>query len=128
MAGENIGFNIEDVIFDDYIIQKIINNYTDNEKGVRNLKRCITTIIEKLNVLKLINGYTQEKKTKESKIVSKSNNISLEINEKTESIDESKIVSFNIPHFSLPLHITDTIVNKLLIISKTNNVPFGLYM
>ena len=116
------------MIFDDYIIQKIINNYTDNEKGVRNLKRCITTIIEKLNVLKLINGYTQEKKTKESKIVSKSNNISLEINEKTESIDESKIVSFNIPHFSLPLHITDTIVNKLLIISKTNNVPFGLYM
>ena len=53
---KEIGFNIQDVIFTKDILTKIIVNFTEEEKGVRNLKRCIETIVSKLNVLKLLNN------------------------------------------------------------------------
>jgi len=43
-------FSIEDIIFTDEIIKNIITDHTDNEEGVRNLKRCIETIISKINI------------------------------------------------------------------------------
>ena len=52
---KNIGFNIKDVIFEDDAFKTIITNYTNNEKGVRNLKRSIENIISILNIRKLIN-------------------------------------------------------------------------
>ena len=108
---KNIGFNKDDVVINDYIINKIINTYTDNEEGVRNLKRCIESIIEKLNVLKLINGYTDNKQ--------KQTNINIQ--------DNNNLVPYNIENFCLPVEITDNILQKFLIINKNNNLPFGLY-
>jgi ATP-dependent Lon protease len=74
---ETNGYNIEDklIIAKKYLIPKIlkelntdininlldenikyiINNFTNNEKGVRNLKRCLETIYKKLNLLKFVN-------------------------------------------------------------------------
>ena len=47
---ETYSFHKEDIIFTDEIIQKMITNYTQGEEGVRNLKRCIETIISKINI------------------------------------------------------------------------------
>lgn len=40
----------EDIVFEDDIINNIIENYTTNEKGVRNLKRCLYNIVSKINI------------------------------------------------------------------------------
>ena len=51
---KQVSFNEEDVILDDSIIKYIIENYTDKEDGVRNLKRCIEIIYTKLNLYKFM--------------------------------------------------------------------------
>ena len=55
-------FNIEpeDILFPEETIKNIIENYTNSEKGVRNLKRCLTNIISKLNVWTMMNREDQE--------------------------------------------------------------------
>jgi ATP-dependent Lon protease len=45
-------FKKEDIILTDEVIQNIINNFTDKEDGVRNLKRCLDEIISKCNILR----------------------------------------------------------------------------
>ena len=44
----------DNIILDDDIIKNIIENFTDNEQGVRNLKRCLETIISKVNMYELL--------------------------------------------------------------------------
>ena len=46
---KNIGFDDDSVVFSDDSIKEIIETYTD-EKGVRELRRCIETILLKLNM------------------------------------------------------------------------------
>ena len=48
-----VGFTPEDVIISDDILQYIISNYTEDEKGVRNLKRCLEILLTKLNLYRL---------------------------------------------------------------------------
>jgi ATP-dependent Lon protease len=50
----NIAFNEEDVLIPDATLTHIIENYTGQEKGVRNLKRCLETIYAKLNLFRLM--------------------------------------------------------------------------
>ena len=47
-------YKMEKVTFTDDCVMDIIHNYTNNEEGVRNLRRCIETIISKLNIICLI--------------------------------------------------------------------------
>ena len=49
-------FEKNEVIFTDEIIKNIIEKYTDKEEGVRNLKRCIESIISKINIHILSDG------------------------------------------------------------------------
>jgi len=51
---KNIGFNKNDIIIADNNIKYIINKYTNNEEGVRNIKRCIEDLFLKINLLRLI--------------------------------------------------------------------------
>ena len=51
---KEINFTKEDVILTDSVLRYVIERYTDDEKGVRNLKRCIETIYRKLNLFKLM--------------------------------------------------------------------------
>jgi ATP-dependent Lon protease len=44
----------DNITFDDKIIECIIENYTQKEEGVRNLKRCLETIISKVNMYELL--------------------------------------------------------------------------
>jgi ATP-dependent Lon protease len=48
---DNIGMEPKDVLFTDEILRKIINEYTE-EEGVRSLRRCLETILLKLNMAK----------------------------------------------------------------------------
>ena len=49
-------FDTNEIIFTDDIIKTIIEKYTHGEEGVRNLKRCIETIVSKINIHILSDG------------------------------------------------------------------------
>ena len=53
---DQVKFNKEDIIISNDIITHIINTYTNEEKGVRNLKRCIEILYTKLNLYRLTKG------------------------------------------------------------------------
>lgn len=48
----NIGLHIDELQFDDNCLKWIIDNFTD-EKGVRDLRRCLESIAMKINLMKL---------------------------------------------------------------------------
>ena len=50
----NTGFDKESIKITDDVFDHIIENYTGEEKGVRNLKRCIEIIFTKLNMFRLM--------------------------------------------------------------------------
>ena len=95
-------FNEGDLVFTEDSILHIIQDHTFKEEGVRNLKRCLETIISKINIYSL------------SKIDPSKDSIPL---------------SFDIKDFKIPLHITKDIVEML--ISKKddlNKPPEHMYM
>ena len=49
-----VNFKEGDIIIPDATLNYIIENYTDKESGVRNLKRCIEIIYKKLNLYRLV--------------------------------------------------------------------------
>ena len=51
---KNIKFDTGQVVMSDEIIHYIIEQFTGNEKGVRNLKRCLEIIYSKLNLFRLM--------------------------------------------------------------------------
>jgi ATP-dependent Lon protease len=51
---KQINFKEDDITFPDETINYIIDNYTSDEKGVRNLKRCLEIICTKLNLYRLM--------------------------------------------------------------------------
>lgn len=53
---ETLKFETNDVVFSDDIINHIVTNYTEDEKGVRNLKRCMEIIYTKLNLYRYIDA------------------------------------------------------------------------
>ena len=56
---KSVNFKDEDIIIPDETIEYIAKNLTDNEKGVRNLKRALEIIHTKLNLYRLMDGDTQ---------------------------------------------------------------------
>ncbi len=51
---EQINFKENDIVINEDVIKYIIENYTDSEDGVRNLKRCLEIIFTKLNLFRLM--------------------------------------------------------------------------
>lgn len=51
---DQISFKNDDIVFPDETLTYIIDNYTGDEKGVRNLKRCLEIICTKLNLHRLM--------------------------------------------------------------------------
>lgn len=49
-----VGFREGDISIPDTVIEHIVENYTEKEEGVRNLKRCLEVIHRKLNLYRLI--------------------------------------------------------------------------
>jgi ATP-dependent Lon protease len=92
-------FKKEDVIFTDEILEYIIKDFTENESGVRNLKRCLEIIYTKLNLYRLMKPEENLFET------------SLKIDKKVE----------------FPFELKKEIINKLLNKSDKNDLPFGMY-
>ena len=51
---KEIKFDNDSIIIDDNILEYIIKDFTEQEKGVRNLKRCLEIIYTKLNLYRLM--------------------------------------------------------------------------
>ena len=49
-----VGFREGDIVIPDSVIEHIVENYTEKEEGVRNLKRCLEVVYRKLNLYRLI--------------------------------------------------------------------------
>lgn len=90
---KNIGFSKDDISLNVDIIKYIINTYTSNEYGVRNIKRCIEDLFLKINLLKLMK------------------------NDDKNMID----IEYNIENLAFPLVINIPIVNNLLNIKNKLN-------
>ena len=99
---EIFGFTSEDIIFTDEILKEIIEKYTQGEEGVRNLKRCIETLISKINIYML--SYSGEDDTS-------TNNL-----------------SFQLKDFKFPLELTSDHIHNLLILGESNKPPEHMYM
>tara|TARA_Y100000780_G_scaffold232460_2_gene264212 strand:- start:3189 stop:5213 length:2025 start_codon:yes stop_codon:yes gene_type:complete len=56
---KNVNFRENDINLTDKALEYIIENYTEDEKGVRNLKRCIEIIYTKLNMFRLMKPETE---------------------------------------------------------------------
>ena len=51
---KQVNFEDGNIVFPEETVNYIIENYTDKEQGVRNLKRCLETIYTKLNLYRLV--------------------------------------------------------------------------
>ena len=91
---KNIGFKLDDIIVDIDIIKYLINNYTNDESGVRNIKRSIEDLFLKINLLRLTYS----------------------------NIDNNIMdIEYKIDNLSFPLIITNEIVDNLLNIKNRIN-------
>ena len=84
---ETFMFNKEDIVFEKEAVEYIIETHTEKEEGVRNLKRCLETIISKINIYNL---------------------------SQTNSNDKQIPLTFEIDNFNIPLIINKERVNSLL--------------
>lgn len=96
----NVKFKKDEIIFPDETIREIIDRYTDSESGVRNLKRCLESVIMKLNTLRLT--------SQNPSIVNSPN---------------SQLIPYFLNNYKLPMTITNTVVEKL--IGKTSLATKG---
>ena len=95
---QGINFAKGEIIFGDEVLTTIIEQYTDGEQGVRNLKRCLEIIYTKINLFKLM-------KT-DSKI-----------------FGDEKILTI-----TPGMEITADIISKLIKSKNVSKTPFGLYL
>ena len=95
---KNVNFKSEDITITDEALIRIIDGFTDKEKGVRNLKRCLEIIYTKLNLYRLMKP--------DSKLFEKENTIKV----------------------TFPFTVTAEVINKLIKLGETSNVPFGMYI
>lgn len=94
---EQIKFNSDDIIIPTETIHYMVEQYTQTEDGVRNLKRCLEIIYTKLNLYRLMKPGTN-------------------LFEKDMSIE----VKF-------PLTVTKELVDKLIKKDKKESTPYGMY-
>ena len=91
-------FKHEDIIINDDILEYVIDKFTNKEEGVRNLKRCIESIISKINIYYLTGD---------------SNNIDL---------------NFKIKDFKLPYIINREDIDNFLKLNNNSNDQPPQYM
>jgi len=98
---ENYEFKEDEISLSDDILKHIIQTYTEEEEGVRNLKRCIETIVSKVNIYML----TYDKGDPEA----------------------TKDLSFKIKDFQIPLIVTRDHTEVLLKARQGDKPPFHMY-
>lgn len=96
---QNVNFKQEDVNIGDKELEYIIENYTEGEKGVRNLKRCLEIIHTKLNLYRLMG---------QNKEFFEKNNMPTNI--------------------EFPCNVTEQIVRDFIQKRDMENIYFGMYV
>ena len=99
---ENYGFANDDISFSDEILKHIVENYTNGEEGVRNFKRCLETIISKINIYMLAYDKNDEESVKD--------------------------LSFKIKNFEIPLIINRDHTEALLTNNQISKAPMHMYI
>jgi ATP-dependent Lon protease len=97
---ENVNFEKDQIIFPEETINHISNSLTDNEKGVRNLKRCLEIIYTKLNLYRLM---------KKGSIL----------------FDEKEIITVEFP-FTVTIEIIGKLIKKTK--EEGGEAPVGMYI
>ena len=95
---KNVNFKEGEIIINDDALTKIIDTFTDSEKGVRNLKRCLEIIYTKLNLYRLMK--------KDSSL-----------------FENEKAIHVTFP-FTVSLEILDKIIKK----GEKSGPPLGMYI
>lgn len=96
---KNINFKEEDIVFPQKTLEHIINEHTEDEKGVRNLKRALEIIYSKLNLYRLMK-------------------------EDTTLFENQKTFKVKFPHTVTIEHVNAFIKKK----DSTTRPPFGMYV
>ena len=91
---ENVGFKRDEIKFTDKTIKHIVTSYASQEKGVRNLNRCLENIIMKINLIRY-----------------------------TSTIENKIQMNYKIKNFHLPLTITKELVDQLLASNTDDYTP-----
>jgi ATP-dependent Lon protease len=79
---QNVNFDKDQIIISDDAIKYIVENFTDGEKGVRNLRRCLEIIYTKLNLYRLMEKGSTLFDSEETIEVTYPFNVSIEIVDK----------------------------------------------
>ena len=95
---KNVNFEKGQITIPESAIEHIIDNYTENEKGVRNLKRCLEIIYTKLNLHRLMKADTT-------------------------LFEKEKVLKVE-----FPFTVKKEDIDKLIKNTNNSNIPFGLYM
>jgi ATP-dependent Lon protease len=98
---EQAKYEKEDISFNDEILEYIIKDFTEDESGVRNLKRCLEIIHTKLNLYRLMKP-------------------DVNLFENSDGFKVKKRISF-------PCILNKENIDELLIKGKKDVAPFGMY-
>ena len=94
---KNIKFEEDEIDIPDKTLEYIIEHYTESEKGVRNLKRCLEIIYTKINLYKLMPA------------------------------DSTLFDGCDVLKITKPFIVTEDVVKKLIKKEETNKIPFGFF-
>jgi ATP-dependent Lon protease len=99
---EEIKFASESIVFSDEILEYIINDFTEKEDGVRNLKRCLEIIYKKLNLYRLMKP-------------------DINLFENSEGLKLKNKISF-------PCILSKQMIDDLINKGSTKDIPYGMYV
>jgi ATP-dependent Lon protease len=99
---EEIKFSSESIVFSDDVLEYIINDFTEKEDGVRNLKRCLEIVYKKLNLYRLMKP-------------------DINLFENSEGLKLKNKISF-------PCILTKQMIDDLINKGSTKDIPYGMYV
>jgi ATP-dependent Lon protease len=99
---EEIKFTSESIVFSDEILEYIINDFTEKEDGVRNLKRCLEIVYKKLNLYRLMKP-------------------NINLFENSEGLKLKNKISF-------PCILTKQMIDDLINKGSQDTIPYGMYV
>jgi len=99
---EEIKFTSDAIVFSDDVLEYIINDFTEKEDGVRNLKRCLEIVYKKLNLYRLMKP-------------------DINLFENSEGLKLKNKISF-------PCILTKQMIDDLINKGTTKDIPYGMYV